>query len=338
MKISHLLLLFVLLVAHSPFLFAQNAEDNSWMGWNNGIGRTRWLMYHLEKDDVQLLKQKWEEVGNSIKKSSGKYAGTYLVPAYMSGYFLRWSDEGYVFASFFDVEHPCYFSYGDVEIDGANIKFIKKGENKSRVCPSSLSKQSEEWVIAYDGRFFIPKKDLRSFIDYQGGFGEFNGILSQLDDHIPLAIRVPISDHSAPKEILPNEYKALIKEPIIGEIAAVGKTSIRASKSNMRSSSAKESVTEVSISVGRSHGLKTGQSFVLLTEDNSSYETLIVRSVGKRSSKAIVVRYLSEDGKEEFPSWNDETGSSISVTFTKLRPGIKITTSPHPKVLRSTNR
>ena len=68
----------------------------------------------------------------------------------MSGYFFRWSKEaGYVFVRFFDVEHPCYFSFGDVELTGSVIRFIHKGESSSSACPpSSSGRPAEEWIPA----------------------------------------------------------------------------------------------------------------------------------------------------------------------------------------------
>lgn len=329
MKVFTLIL--TLFSFHLVFV-AQQPEDNSWMGWNNGIGNTRWLMYHLEKDEVELLKQKWEVVGTLVEKSSNKYSGTYLVPAYMSGYFLHLSDEDYVFVYFFDVEHPCYFSYGKVERRESNITFVKKGESKQSACGIPEVSQQENWVVAYDGQFLIPKNDLRSFIDYQGGFGEFNGLLRKGWDQIPFAISRSSKYQFPPKHILSEEYKSLIKKPLEGEIIAVGKTRIRTSDDDWRSN-VKESVTNVSINIGKDSGLKLDQEFILLTEDDGRYESLVVKTVGKRSSKAIVIRHLSDDGKEGFPKWDQTTKDWIQIPFTQLRPGIKITTSPLPKIL-----
>jgi hypothetical protein len=128
--------------------------------------------------------------------------------------------------------------------------------------------------------------------------------------------------------VLPTEFSKFIKAPVTGRIVVVGKTRKRKSEI-FTSGTDYETVTAVTIDVGRERGLRRKQEFVLLTEDDDySSETLIVESVGKNRSRGIVVRNVDENGKEGFSVWNEVTSKFETKEFTKLRPGIKNTTSP----------
>jgi len=78
--------------------------------------------------------------------------------------------------------------------------------------------------------------------------------------------------------------------------------------------------------------VKPKQEFILLTDDDGASETLIVTSVAESKSSGIVVRKVLENGDEEFIGWDQELNDLVQKPFSKLRPGIKITTSPLPKI------
>jgi hypothetical protein len=309
----------------------QSAEgDQRWILWKNGVG-IRWLMYHLEKSEAEFLKAKWDAIGHI---DGARFEGDYIVPAYMSGYFLRWSKEkGYVFVRYFDVEHPCYFTFGDVKVTEASVQFIQKGSASRSVCPSSDDgAPADEWVFAVDGRFLIPRSRLRDFADYYCGFGEYNGSNRRLESLIPYAIRPGPGPKGTPTFVFPTEFSKFIKSPLTGQITSVGKTLKRKSKI-FSFGTDYETVTPVTIDVGRDRGLRRKQEFVLLTEDDDySSETLIVESVGKFRSRGIVVRKIDENGKVGFSVWNEGKSEFETKEFKKLRPGIRVTTSPIAKL------
>ncbi len=330
-------LIFPCLIAILSFVFVvdancqSNQEDNQWMLWQNSVSR-RWLMYHLEKDDVALLKEKWEQIGASLEKAPGEYAGTYFLGDYMSGYFLRWSPTaGYVFVRYFDVEHPCYFSYGRVETKGTKIKFIHQGEASKSICPPGNSGRPEiDWVAALGGEYFIPRREAPKFADFYAGSGEYNGYLRAFDSGIPFAIRWGKNKARTQNFVLPTDLSRLVRPPLTGELVYVGKTITRNRKTFLFDSEL-ETVTPVSIDIGSAHGLKKSQEFVLMTDDDGRAETLIVTRVGKRRSNGIVVRTVWEK-KEGYFSYNSEKNDSEMKPFIKLRPGIKISTSPASKL------
>lgn len=297
-------------------------------------GRLRWFMYHLEKSDVELLKTKWDKIEGSLKNDPGNYSGSYIIPAYMSGYFLNWSErEGYVFVRFFDVEHPCYFSFGDVEIHGSTIKFIHKGESIQSACPSNnTGRPAEEWVPALGGEYFVPVPELAQFADYYAGFGEFNGYFRKFENHPAFAIKSNWKSDQTAAFILPKDFSHFVKAPLNGQITSVGKTRRRPAKIFGFRGSTFENVTGVTINIGRQHGLKGNQEFALLSNDTGKNETLVVTSVGKTSSKGIVIREVNANGTETYYRWSQSSGEFESMPFAAIRPGIRVTTSPLSKL------
>ncbi len=330
--------IFSCLIIVQSFAFAVDAigqsdqDDNRWMLWENRVG-TRWLMYHLEKTDVELLKAKWDEIGNSSEKNPSGFAGTYIVPAYMSGYFLRWSAEGgYIFVRFFDTEHPCYFSFGDVKATNSTVQFIHKGESNRSVCPpGNDGRPASEWVFVLDGEFLIPKAEIEDFANYYAGFNKFNGYHRQPESNIPFAIRWGREDKRVPGFVLPKDFSQFAKVPLTGQITGVGKTRMRKSQIFVFGDDY-ETVTPVTINVGRRHGLRLKQEFILLTDDDVNSETLLVTKVGTNQSQGVVIRKVTPEGKEGFFYWNSTSGKDEFRAFTQLRPGVKITTSPLSKI------
>lgn len=327
MKISAFFLTIFLCFAFVGFAVGQ--EDEAWEVWRNGSGR--WFMYHLEKSDVELLKKKWDEVGKSLENDTTEFSGNYIIPGYMSGYFFRWSKEGgYVFVRFFDVEHPCYFSYGDVEVTESTIRFDHKGKSRNSACPPPDSGRPEkEWVPALGGQYLVPRSKLTEFIDFYCGFNDFNGYLRTYEPDVPFPI---LKDAKPPPTfILPDAFSQFIKHPLSGEIVSVGKTRTRKPEIFVFAQEL-ETVTPVTINVGRKHGVEPNQEFILLTDDDGASETLIVTSVARSSSRGVVVRKVIDDGKEGFLEWDQESNDFVQKPFAKLRPGINITTSPLSKI------
>lgn len=336
MKSSAIFLITALILMLSTQLVSQEPskevqEDNSWMLWENNVGR-RWLMYHLEKDDVAKLKEKWDEVGASLKSGSSKYAGTYYVSDWMSGYFLRWSPSaGYIFVRYFDVEHPCYFSYGRVEEMGTSISFIHQGEASHSRCPTNnTGRPDTAWVAALGGEYLIPRSEASRFADFYGGFGEYNGYLRTYEAGIPFAFRWGEKETKKEDFVLPGDLARHVRWPLTGEIISVGKKRTRNRKTFLFDSEL-ETVTPVAINVGSINGLRNGQEFVLLTDDDGRSETLIVTKVGRRRSGGIVVRTVWENNEGYF-GYNYEKKESELKPFRVLKAGIKLSTSPESKL------
>lgn len=323
---------FFLLIIFNSYAASQiiSEEDKRWMLWENGVGKSRWFMYHLEKDDVLKLKEKWEEIGNSIESSTNEFSGTYYQPGYMSGYFLRWSPEnGYVFVNYFDIEHPCFFSFEKVLVNGSEIKFIPEYRVDESRCPSN-STAPETWLPADGGKFLIPQNQVKEFADFYAGLREYNGFLRKIDGDNPFAVKWQ-KDFKPNKDfILPQDYEKFIKTPINAEIISVGKTSKGKLKDFFYDENV--SVTPVQINVGRNNGVEKGMEFILLNSDDERHQTLLITSVSGNKSKGKVIRMLSENGKEEFSEYDYEKKDYIFKLFTPIEIGLKVTTSPISKL------
>ena len=142
--------------------------------WENGVGKSRWFTYHLEREDISKMKEKWEEIGHSLQTTLNDFAGTYFQYGYMAGYFLRWSpDHGYIYIQYFDIEHPCYFSFGKAVVRGVEVDFITEFETKESRCPGKIS-TPKVWIPTQGGKYFIPKNEAKRFGSFYGGYGNFN--------------------------------------------------------------------------------------------------------------------------------------------------------------------
>lgn len=337
MNLPRIYLMVILYLTIVVGTFGQDApkveqKDNSWMLWENKVGK-RWLLYHLEKEEAAQLKLKWDQVGASLEGESNQYAGTYYVSDWMSGYFLRWSPSaGYIFVRYFDVEHPCYFSYGQVEQAGNIFRFVHEGEASHSACPTNnTGRPDTEWIPALGGAYFVPRNEVRRFADFYGGFGEYNGYLRTYESGIPFAFKWGSKKPSSIGFVLPEQFAKFVKKPITGQITSVSRTVYRKPRV-FRFAHELETVTPVTINVGSINGVTKGQEFVLLTNDDGRSETLIATRIGKRASSAVVIRTVIEKKKEGFYVYDYGAEDMRYTPFTKLKTGIKITTSSESKL------
>ena len=325
MKISKVILAFLILCLISINIFAQ--EDNSWQLWKNGVGKPRWLTYHLEKEDVLKMTEKWNKIGKTIENSSNEFAGTYFNGGF-SGYFLRWTPEGgFIFIEYFDEEHPCYFSYGDVSENGVEINFAVKFESKVKFCPSENS-TPKVWIPAEGGKYFIQKKNAQEFADFYAGFGEYNGLHTKdFFGQTYFALKW-IKDFQPKKDfILPKGFEIYVRKPITAKIISVGKT--KSEKGNYSYPFDETiSVTPVKIDAGRKQNVKKDMEFRLLNSDDDFYQTLQITKVGENTSDGKVIRKIHENGKEGYDKYDEEKDDFVFTLFTPISKDSKVTTSP----------
>lgn len=309
---------------------AQN-PDLSWALWKNGI-KYRWFNYHFEKEDALKMTAKWDEIGIGLEESKNKFAGTYFQYGYMSGYFLRWSSEkGYIYIQYFDIEHPCSFSYGNVSVNNLEITFIPEYE-KNVICPSILPKTTpRKWIPALGGKYFIPANEAERFGNFYGGFGEFNRYYWDWHDAHPFARKWGDKLEINENFILPKPYEKFVKKPINAEITFVGKAEIKKLDENENALFQEfifnhyYSETPVKIDVGKNLGVTKGLEFIIPSEGDS--QTLKVTKVRKNSSEAIVLRSVNEEKKEVYRYYDVEKQESFEKEFPPLKIGQKITTS-----------
>jgi hypothetical protein len=298
--------------------------------WENGVGKSRWDTWHLEKEDVLKMKEQWDKIGDSLKLSSNEFAGTYFKYGYMSGYFLRWSPEaGFIYIQYFDVEHPCSFSYGKVSTNGLEVNFIPAYESTQSSCVKHSTPKT--WIPADSGRYLIPAREAKRFGNFYAGLGEFNGFPSRWSEEHPFAYRADKDFKYSPKFILPPKFEEFIERPIEAKIISVGNRRLSTPKGNLGfpHQPEKVSLTPVTINVGRKNGVKNGMEFLLTEAEDNYYQTLIITRVMEKTSQGVVIREIDDKGNDAYPDDFDEnTDKFIYKPFSKLMVGMTITTSP----------
>jgi len=293
--------------------------------WFNGVRESGWIIDASEKDKQKLIKL-WEEIEVSLKTTSNPYARTYHKEGHR-GYFLRWSlEKGFVFVTYYDGRIIEYFSYGKVSVTDSEVVFDIE-EEIVFITPGN-HQTPKIWIPAYQGQYFIPKERIQSFGDFYGGFGDFNGFPRRWAcDCDPFAKRVnKNTDYEKTKDfVVPVKYQKFIKDPISGEIIAVGKSYI--SKHPLPITlEEKASITPVKINIGTKNNVKKGLLFLIEPDFNSFRQILKITKAGRQTSEAIIIREVDANGKEAYISeWDDN--KPIYKAYEPIQVGIRITTN-----------
>ncbi|HXG83308.1 MAG TPA: hypothetical protein VNI84_04690 [Pyrinomonadaceae bacterium] len=307
-------------------VFAQTQADYEL--WENGVGKSRWFTYHLKKDDVLLMKTKWDKIEKSLESTTNSFAGKYFQYGFMSGYFLNWSPEaGFIYVQYFDVEHPCYFSYGKVAVKDFEINFITEYETSEPFCPGSAS-TPQIWIPANGGKYLIPKKESKRFGNFYGGFGEFNGFFRKWTEEFPFASKWKKDFQFKQNFILPKNFEADIKKPINAEVIAVGKKKVVKFEPHFSPFYENSSITPATINVGTKNGVTKGLEFILLNLEGEDSQTLKITKVGKNTSQGIVIRRIDDKGFEGYFKYDEKSKDMIDTPFPSIQVGQKVSTSP----------
>ncbi|MGI8639439.1 MAG: hypothetical protein ACR2MG_05735 [Pyrinomonadaceae bacterium] len=322
MKLRQLFLTFLFLLAAFQVCFSQ--ENKLPEIWNNGVFHSHWEFGNIPDNEIAEIKKRWEEIGDSLKTTSNHFAGTYYQFG-NRGYFLRWSPEkGFVYAYFYET-FVLAASYGKVSVTDSEVKFTPEREMTYKGVSGEL-KTPTVWIPAYKGKYLIRKKSIQNFGDFYGGFGDYNGFPNKwFCDCAPFAERVEkdANDLKTNSFLLPKKYLSFLKQPITAKIIFVGKNRISTHPLSLELDN-KASITPVTINVGRKSGISRGLLFLLKNEDSF----IEVTKVGEKSSQAIVVRELDENGKEAYSDgWDNALNKTIYKTYSPIRAGIKISTS-----------
>jgi hypothetical protein len=300
-------------------------------------GERRWLTYHLEPEDVLRVKQKWSQIDTSLGTEKKEFAGRYFQYGFMSGSFLIWSPSiGFVYVQYFDIEHPCYFSYGQARKIGEEVEFKVEYETKRSICPGGQATPLK-WISAGDGEFFIPITQAKRFGEFYAGRGEFNGFFLKWREDEPFLFARPRQaagqQQRLTKFVLPPGYRKFIRRSIEGKIISIGRKRIEKYKPTIFSPSwDQSSLTPVKLNVGRLQGVTSGMYFVLLDENDADAQTLKITTVDRTSSKGLVVRQVDDKGVEGFFSYDEQARDYITKPFSPLVVGLSVTTSPIQKL------
>lgn len=319
---------FILILFLAAFAYGQEYEQ--WRYWNNGTGvQQTWIFGDLPEAVATEVKNRWAEIGDSLKTSTNKFSGTYYQSG-NRGYYLRWSPEkGFVYVRYYE-----YFvedtSYGEATVTNSGVHFTIKREMQRTVGGRKFETPSD-WFPALNGKYFVQRNELPMFADFYGGFGDFNGFPRKWDcDCDPFAERTS-SERGGNNEInfiVPAPLLPFIKTPIVGKIIRVGKRYYgkHLFPYVLDEVERKASLTTVTINIGKLNGVTAGLIFLLSPDIDSVNEMLVVTKAGINDSTAVVIRSTDRTGREAFVDKYDDVGKPIHKNYQPIRPGIVIRT------------
>lgn len=316
---------FLLIFAFQLNFGQKPSTENNLIIWDNGVFHSSWQFFHNSDSEIEEIKRRWNEIGESFKTTTNLFAGTYYQSG-NRGYYLRWSPEkGFIYVQYYDQSLIGDVSWGSAIVSDSEIIFKTEKELKQNNFNKKLITPSK-WIPAFNNQqFFIRKDAIKSFGDFYGGFGDFNGFpLNWYCECSAFARRVDKNvDTSKLKDfIVPAKYLKFIKYPISGKIILVGKPYISTHSLVYDSETDnKASITPVTINLGRHSGIKRG---LLFFTENSYLE---VKKVGNKTSQAIIFRSVDNNGKEGYyDTWDEKSRKTIYKTYPPIRVGERIST------------
>lgn len=194
------------------------------------------------------------------------------------------------------------------------------------------------WIPAQSGKSIFPKEDIKGYLDFYGGFGEYNGYPRNMtcEGCSPYARKVRSEISTKIPEnyrfILPPKYIKSLRKPIEARITYLGKPRIERGTRyvNLVGREDRASITPVMINAGRSKGVTKGLMFLIGDETyEHSYQVLKVTRVGLRSSEGIVLRSADKRGRELYPgsAWDKKANTPFYKPFPPLKKGMRVSTS-----------
>lgn len=247
------------------------------------------------KAEAEILKSRWDTIGEELKTTEHSLAGTYVKPGYR-GWYLRWSPKmGFVYIFHYEDIDVIDYSYGKAWVNGQDVSFIPEREFKIELSDKTLL-TPKSWVAL--GEYLVPKNQIKDFADYLAGLGEYNNWECEC-----AAFFVKPYSGNAPPLIIPSQYKRLFRPSIEGEIIAVGN-----SKVMKRPNAVLEITIPVRVNIGRKHGVIKGLSLRFRSDDSRS---VVITKVNENFSLGTVADYDFEEGRgKPFPPI--QTGTKVT--------------------------
>ncbi len=329
----------------APTLGARPSQDEPYIRWENGVSEA-WG-FNTERHaraEIEAMQARWKLLGDEIAASAGeRWAGDYFIGSETHGSYLRWSPRGgfvllKVNKCAAEVEN---FSYGTVDATPTLIKLtteramLPEGHHEHSHAPAAERLLP---VTLRGARLLVEADAMREFGDYVAGLGRVHhpqflhydvsyAFFHKLDDG-DLDAAAPASEARSRDAdiIVPPGYEHFLKQPLEGEITAVGRRVVRRdyeyknADGTGTSYNGLASITPVTVSVGSTHGAKPE---MILRSRETGEEVRLTRA-GKFSSSGVLVRSLDERGKETFYD-HDAEGMRV---YPRVAVGWKLTTSP----------
>jgi hypothetical protein len=307
MKLHRLFFAVLILLAAFQFCFSQAYwKDFDYI--SDGVRQP--LIIHSSKEEAQILKTRWQAIGEELKTTNNPYAGTYSKFGYR-GWYLRWSpSNGFVYIFHSEDIDIIDYSYGKVEVKDSEITFIPEREMKTEFRDVKL-KTPKFWISI--GSNLISKNEIKDFANYLSGLDKYNNWECDC-----AAFFSKSSPKNSPKYIIPKQYEHLFKPPIEGKITFVGKPKIID-----RNGFGPLFNTPVKVNLGKNQGIKKDFSFRLFFGDGNARKIDIVQVYYSYSIGFITDSWDMKTQK--YPTYYDSE-SNKEKPFPPIRIGTKVTT------------
>ena len=312
----------IVLALFSAVVANGQTSDFRSSGWNNGIGHSAWELA-MAAQDQKLLLELWDSIGKDLQSKPSKLAGTYVKGGHSWGYFLRWSNKGFIVIPYFDQNLITDFGYGKVSIaDDSDVIFTSERQLKGG---RGLGRMPERWTAILG--YLIPVERLAAFGQFRAGLGEYNNFNGSCCEFIPDFLCSKIDPPENPVlQSIPSKYAHFIQAPITAQITYVGrkKTVKDWGYDGVLYSQwmDKAVLIPVTIDAGRRNGVKPKMLFRLIGAPDF-YQYLQIVRVNTRTSYGYVVRDVSFKTETYY---DDETKAEKPLP--PIRIGIRVTTSP----------
>lgn len=286
------------------------------------------LIIHASKEEAKELKNRWQNIGEEIKRTDNVYAGTYVMTGYR-GYYLRFSPEnGFVYIYHYEDIDIIGYSYGRIKIKDSEITFLPKKEVES-IQPGKPFNTPQTWFLIRNA--LVPQEKLKDYANYLAGLGQYNDFNGDCCEFSPFLFKREGKRNS--DAAFPVEYEKLVENPIKAEIMYVGQKK-RTTKYSFQGTLYGESKSNavlipVKINAGILNGVKKNMLFRLI--DEPMFQYLQITKVKSREAEGTVVRTTDENWAETYTDYSDydeETKESKEKPYPTIRVGIKVTTSP----------
>lgn len=323
MKSSKIILIILLFIAavQTP---AQLDEDSRWTYLEKR--EAVWFEPHIDKNDIQEIMLRW----NNIRKEdhSNDIEGIYNAEGATHGSFFAVSEKhGFVELSINFCQASVHKArYGDVRIAGEKMTFYPKSKVRSGGMHGANSDNMPFEVVLAKWRgvdYLVDEDDVRLFCDGIAG--------ADVPEADPYNFETRFFARGVPNgsvfdlPILPANYQPLIKKPIAGKVAAVGKRIIqKSSEDNVdQEKTYYESVTTLTLNIGSDDGVKEGMSLYVLVPNKCCIPDKVeITKVSKNSSTGTVTREVDDNPKALNKSKDTEY-------FRPLQIGQMVTSSGH---------
>ncbi len=337
--IPRFLLKAILILSLASYLASEGSaqsvvpDTDEYGRWIHGAGEPLSFEESVDKHEIERLKARWLAINRENENVVGDSpAGTYGNGDETHGSLLRWSPLAGFVLLYVDkcAARIMGFSHGSVIMTPTKLELIPEGQftrNSSHLHSHAHAYPNQFLFVKWRNVTYLTEKnDIRDLLDSMAGLGKYNeSSYWNTPGYAKWGSR-EIGTADDPPLVSPG-YERFVKRPINLTITGVGRRVVHRLRVDYDTEPQYESRTPVTISGGSAKGVKVGMKFRVL--DSAESDEVMVRSVGRRASDGVIIRWIDPDPKTHFSSWPDYE------RYPPIKVGWRLSTSLY-KLLEST--